>query len=230
MLSIKTILHPTDFSAHAGSALSLACSLARDYRAKLIMLHVQPNVPVAFGEFGSLPSEPAGSAESLRKRVQDLLPASFKGASEIHLVQGDAAAEIVAMAKHAQANLIVMGTHGRTGLGRLILGSVTEQVMREASCPVLTVRLPQTPGSVAVEPPEEPRAQSTDELSTVYSVINPIEAEIIRNALKSEGIRCVLEGAQQAAAVGVQAFPIKIQVRANDADRASRLIRERGPR
>src|SRR5947208_3270916 len=110
MLPIKTILHPTDFSPHANDALQMACALARDYHAGLILLHVRSTPPVPFGEFG-------------------------------------------------------------------------------------------------VPPPEMPEAP-----------------EVIRNALQSEGIPCVLEGAQQAGVTGLSGIPIKVQVRPEDADQATAFI------
>ena len=65
-----------------------------------------------------------------------------------------------------------------------------------------------------------------NDLVTVYSVTNPVEAEVIKNALQSEGMPCMLEGAQQAGVAGTMALPINLQVRASDADRAAKFIRK----
>jgi nucleotide-binding universal stress UspA family protein len=143
MFPIHTILHPTDFSDQAAAALSMAEALARDYGARLVVLHVLPPPPVIGGEMGSYIPEPDDPAE-LWEKLNAIKP---EGAIcvERFLVKGEAAEEIVRMARGENADLVVMGTHGRTGLGRLLMGSVAECVMRKAPCPVLTVKLPATP-------------------------------------------------------------------------------------
>jgi nucleotide-binding universal stress UspA family protein len=140
MLPIQTILHPTDFSERSGYAFQLACSLARDHGARLIVLHVMP-VPLVQEKF-LYREEMAGELNRLgapdaRVRV------------EHRLEEGDAATQILRVAQETGCDLIAMGTHGRTGLGRLLMGSVAEQVLRMASCPVLTVRAPLPPSEPA---------------------------------------------------------------------------------
>jgi nucleotide-binding universal stress UspA family protein len=151
MLPLRTILHPTDFSPGADYAYRLACSLARDYSAKLILMHVSVDPPPVYGEFGSMPHvssvhgdmlEPEGNMEALREKLLHLKPPDDRFATECVLVEGVPATEIVNLAKDKSCDLIVMGTHGRTGLGRLLMGSVAEQVVRTAHCPVLTVKTP----------------------------------------------------------------------------------------
>jgi nucleotide-binding universal stress UspA family protein len=142
MLAIKSILFPTDFSERSEVAFRLACSLARDHGARLIVLHVvAPPQTVAYEAMPMLPAYPPGYREELETRLRSLkAPAGV--AVDYRLEEGFAAAEIVTLAAEASADLIVMGTHGRTGLGRLLLGSVAEQVLRKAKCPVLTVKAP----------------------------------------------------------------------------------------
>ncbi|HZT97099.1 MAG TPA: universal stress protein [Chloroflexota bacterium] len=152
MLPIRTILHPTDFSEYSGYAFQLACDLARDYDARLIVLHVAAPPVVVYGE-GVLPPEPKDYKERLRERLQQVVIQDPKIPIEHRLIEGDAAREILRLAGEAKCNLIVMGTHGRTGLGRLLMGSVAEQVVRKAPCPVLTVKIPQrqlSPGEEAI--------------------------------------------------------------------------------
>jgi nucleotide-binding universal stress UspA family protein len=151
MLGIKTILHPTDFSERSGLAFRLACTLARDYGARLIVLHVA-EPPMAVPAEGALMFPLVVDLEPLRQRLQNLGPKDPHCQVEYRLVQGDAAAEILQLAEETKCDLIVMGTHGRKGLGRLLMGSVAEQVLRNASCPVLTVKTPRHP----VPPPPEP--------------------------------------------------------------------------
>lgn len=147
MLAIDTILHPTDFSERSEYAFRLACSLGRDHGARLVVLHVA--VPPHVGYLEGVPvvqEEPAENysekmweefhrMESLDPNVRDLR-------IETQMIEGDPAAEIVRAANELPSELIVMGTHGRTGLSRLLMGSVAEQVMRKAPCPVLIVKSP----------------------------------------------------------------------------------------
>jgi nucleotide-binding universal stress UspA family protein len=140
MLTLRTILHPTDFSERSEAAFRLACSLARDHRARLIVLHVIPP-PVSHAEAVAR-QEPHSYRE---ERWNDLYRLQAPGTGmdiEHRLADGDPAAEILRVAEESPCDLIVMGTHGRTGLGRLLTGSVAEQVLRHSACPVLTVKMP----------------------------------------------------------------------------------------
>lgn len=127
MLSIQTILHPTDLSPRSEYALQLACSLARDHGARLIVLHVVQ------------PPEDKGIAWDALVKRQAPDP---KVSMERQLEVGNPAKEILRLAQELRCGLIVMGTHGRTGLSRVLMGSVAEEVSREALCPVLTVKNP----------------------------------------------------------------------------------------
>ncbi len=142
MINIKTILHPTDFSENAGHVFRLACALARDYGARLILVYVRPVPPVSLDGGMVYEPEPAALEEALREQLYALQPGDARIPAERHLRMGDEATEIIALAKEKGCDLIVMGTHGRTGLGRLLMGSVAEQVVRKAPCPVLTVKVP----------------------------------------------------------------------------------------
>jgi nucleotide-binding universal stress UspA family protein len=133
MLTIRTILHPTDFSERSGYAFGLACSLARDLGARLIVLHVV---------HASLAAEKRGFGEDLSEDLNRMEIPDLKPPVERRLEEGDPATEICRVAKQAGYELIAMGTHGRTGLGRFLMGSVAEQVVRRAPCPVLTVKAP----------------------------------------------------------------------------------------
>jgi nucleotide-binding universal stress UspA family protein len=151
MFAVKTILHPTDFSERSDVAFRFACALARDYGARLVVLHVVELPPVAFGEGVMIPS-PAIEREPLREQLRQRLSESPEVRGEARLAEGDPAPAILRAAKDVSADLIVLGTHGRTGLGRLLMGSVAEQVVRKADCPVLTVKCP---------PPKPPAVQES---------------------------------------------------------------------
>jgi nucleotide-binding universal stress UspA family protein len=140
MFPIHTILHPTDFSDYSTAALRMAEALARDYGARLVVLHVMPPPPVVAGEMGAYIPE-LEDPTALWDRLNALQPEGSI-CVERFLVKGEPATEIVNMARGEKADLLVMGTHGRSGLGRLLMGSVAEWVMRKAPCPVLTVKMP----------------------------------------------------------------------------------------
>lgn len=145
MTPIRTILHPTDFSPRSEHAFQLACSLARDHSARLIVSHVLERPLIAYTGVAMAPPAPPPSADE-RHALQDQLhqiQSPDPAVSVQHLlVEGDPATAILQVAQEQECDLIVMGTHGRTGLGRLLMGSVAEKVLREATCPVLTVKTP----------------------------------------------------------------------------------------
>jgi nucleotide-binding universal stress UspA family protein len=141
MVTIKTILHPTDFSERSHYAFGLACALARDYRARLIILHVaEPPMPVTPATGPILPT--AINLDIPREQLYKVRPSDPTIQVEHRLIIGTAATEILQVAEEAKCDLIVLGTHGRRGLGRLLMGSVAEQVVRRAPCPVMTVKTP----------------------------------------------------------------------------------------
>ncbi len=140
MFLIRKILFPTDFSEHSQAAFEVACALARDYRAELLVVHVHrpPQVFAPDGIALAVPEEPL----DLRAKLAQVRPADSQVKVEHHLAEGDPTTEILNIAQSRGSDLIVMGTHGSTGLSRLLMGSVAESVLRKAPCPVLTVRNP----------------------------------------------------------------------------------------
>ena len=140
MLAVKTILHPTDFSAQADTALELARTLARDYAARVILMHVREISSAAYGDFGGFPINAGEDRKELQAQLAELKRRHEPEVVDYFLADGDPATEIVARAKKNSCDMIIMGTHGRTGLARLLMGSVAEQVVRKASCPVLIVK------------------------------------------------------------------------------------------
>jgi nucleotide-binding universal stress UspA family protein len=143
MLPIRTVLFATDFSKHSEYVYPLACALARDYGARLVLVHVVMKPVVIYGE-GVIPVDPDEEREVAKERLETLARATYGIEVEHRLVDGDPAREILETAKDVNAEMIVMATHGWTGLMRLLMGSVAEQVLRKASCPVLTIRTPAT--------------------------------------------------------------------------------------
>src|SRR5690606_35700405 len=147
MRAIHKILVPTDFSAHSAEATAWAADLARRYDASLTLIHVYQPASMALPE-GYVLMSPHGLADLLSEldtaldRARKDLERDERITPETMLLQGVPFAEIVGFARDGGYDLIVMGTHGRTGLKHALMGSVAEKVVRKAPCPVLTVRLP----------------------------------------------------------------------------------------
>lgn len=138
MINVNKILYPTDFSSFSNQAYFHAISLAEKHGASLTILYVHvPGVSSPSEADGSPPDK--GYWEEMLEQIRPVDP----GIRVRHvLLEGDPATEIVRFAQDAGMDLIVMGTHGRTGLERLLMGSVAEKVMRESPCSVLVVKLP----------------------------------------------------------------------------------------
>ena|SRR5579872_4023256 len=143
MPSIQTILHPTDFSESSQYAFETACSLVKDKNTRLIVLHVAlpSTAPIPFEPVPN-PLVPAESQEFLKGRYIWPQPSDPKITVEHRVAEGEAPHEILQLAKALKCDVIVMGTHGRTGLSRFLTGSVAEEVLRKAACPVLAVKTP----------------------------------------------------------------------------------------
>jgi nucleotide-binding universal stress UspA family protein len=145
MIEIRRILCPIDFSEHSRHAFGHAVAIARRYESAITALYVFTSMAVAAGE----PGVPVFDRLMLSDRDRDRLLADLKsfaagdiapGVAVDYIVrEGGVVAEILAQAQAMHADLLAMGTHGRSGFERLILGSVTEKVLRKAVCPVLTV-------------------------------------------------------------------------------------------
>ncbi len=145
MMTIRKILVPVDFSAHSREAQRWAAELAGRYDATLTLIHVYQPISYALPEGYVLPSANllADLEVSLSKALDDARSelVSIAGLKvNTQLLQGVPFAEIVRFAREGSYDLIVLSTHGRTGLKHALLGSVAEKVVRKAHCPVLTVR------------------------------------------------------------------------------------------
>ena len=147
MIDFERILHPTDCSPHADLALRYACGLTEQFGAELHLLHVVPDAAVidAGGALGGyLP--PQDWLDSLVKASKEqLAKIPERGwAANKHIVratvQGIVFLEIIRYAEEHAIDLIVVGTHGRSGLAHMLMGSVAEKIVRQAPCPVMTIR------------------------------------------------------------------------------------------
>ena len=133
------ILFPTDFSPLGETALEMATALAKQRGAKLVIAHVEePPMAYGGGELYSGIEEP--DRREMEAMLAAILPTDPAVGYEHRLLIGSPATAIVRLAESENFDLIVMPTHGRTGLSRLLMGSVAEEVVRKAPCPVLTVK------------------------------------------------------------------------------------------
>lgn len=139
-MNTKTILIPVDFSNAEKMALKCATSLAKEHGGQLLIVHVQ-EMPRAYGGemYYGIP-EP--SVEELWSMLRDVELPDPSIAVEYRLLSGDPAREIVRLANEEKVDLIVVGSHGRTGLARALLGSIAEAIIRKANCPVLVCKPP----------------------------------------------------------------------------------------
>jgi len=134
------IIWATDFSASSEKALAWAGLLARDLESTLVMLHVEPGQPTA--EFGSIYKGLADPHISeIAATLASIKPVQSDVRYEHRIRAGDPAAQIIAEAKERSAAAIVVGSHGRSGVRKLLLGSIAEGVLRDAPCPVMICRI-----------------------------------------------------------------------------------------
>ena len=136
---VQAILAPIDGSENAGQAVRVARTLARDLGARLVLLRVAP-LEIVPAEI-PMPIDLRPYEESLEGWRMLLDGPDLKSPIEVVLTQGEVAAEILNVAERKRCDLIVMGTHGRSGFSRLLLGSVAEAVLRRSNEPILAVKL-----------------------------------------------------------------------------------------
>ena len=149
MIKISIILHPTDFSPSSKHAMSYALSFAREFKAKLHVLHVIEEIASAM-YFDILQAPPLAQLmddieAQAKGALDELIPPEMRRGVEVECIirKGVPFLEIIRCAGEIGADVIVCGTHGRTGLKHALFGSVAEKVVRKAPCPVLSVRHPE---------------------------------------------------------------------------------------
>lgn len=161
MIALQNILIATDFGEPAGAALAYGRKLARTFGGTLQVLHVFEGVStrgIGVAYFGNPPDVQRHFEESARKRIEAFLTEEDRrdlGARAVVLDSNETALAIVNYARSARIDLIVIGTHGRSGVSHVLMGSVAEKVVRMAPCPVLTVHHPEhefiVPNALPVE-------------------------------------------------------------------------------
>jgi nucleotide-binding universal stress UspA family protein len=145
MFQPRVVLHPTDYSDCANHAFGIAVDLARQYGARLLVLHVADTLGAEYVTHGEAQSrrQPAAQQKHLYDQLHRVQAPAESGVTVHHiLAEGDPATVIAAVAAREHCDLIVMGTYGRNLLSRLLTGSVTQKVSHLAACPIMTVRMP----------------------------------------------------------------------------------------
>jgi nucleotide-binding universal stress UspA family protein len=146
MISIKSVLVPVDFSKESTLAVKFATSLAQQYGSKLYLLHVLEPLHTSFQvEIGNLREFEERRRATIREDLSRIIPAEIKkslGVEEILKIGSPVYHVIAEKAEELDVELIVIPTHGRTGLSHILLGSVAEKVIRHAPCPVFVIRNP----------------------------------------------------------------------------------------
>jgi nucleotide-binding universal stress UspA family protein len=145
--TFKRIVCPVDFSEPSERALAQAVTIAEQNGAALDVLNViEPLSPAMFSDgmlmaqADVLPAQSSELAQSMLEELKNKLCGAVQARTVLHVAVGAPFVEIVRYARECGADLIVMGSHGRTGIEHLLIGSVAERVVRKASCPVLVVR------------------------------------------------------------------------------------------
>lgn len=146
MPQFQRIVCPTDFSPTADAAARYAASLARAYSGELVLMHVLPQLHYPLRGLGMAEAFPH-LQEELHTRAKERLAEVVQSLGSdlrvrTELRDGETYEQVLACARDSKADIIVMGTHGHTGLKHALLGSTAERVVRLAECPVLTVRTP----------------------------------------------------------------------------------------
>ena len=147
MIRLSRILLPTDFSVYSGEATKYACAFAEKFDAELHLLHVLETRPSSTPEFAgglALPTSVKENREACEHALLKVLDSAWgqsrRGKIVRFIADGTPFVEIVRYARELSIDLVVLGTHGRSGLAHVLMGSVAERVVRKSPCPVLTVR------------------------------------------------------------------------------------------
>ena len=149
MIDLHRILVPTDFSKHSQNALTYAVAFAEKFGAELYLLHIVQDLALFIPDAVTVSppvSPPVGQlTAAVRGALDRLVQEKGLQRDNVHAEVRDGTPfyEIVQFAREKEIDLIVMGTHGRSGLAHVLMGSVAEKVVRKAPCPVLTVRHPE---------------------------------------------------------------------------------------
>jgi len=191
MQPFRTILFAADFSENSKEAFHAACSLAVESKTRLIVLHVvDPNWvaedPIYFGQQSVqfVAKRDEGHHEALKRKLAEVYTPNRPIDIQYHTREGDPQAEILRMAHEVGSDMIVMGTHGLTGLRWLLSGSVAIAVLREAHCPVLALR--------SAEPSRQDKEIRVILHPTDFSVSSEAPLRVARSLARDHGARLII--------------------------------------
>jgi len=148
MIQIKKVLHPTDFSDNSQKALEYAVAICEWHKAELTLLHVSEVLEFALPEYYMDRDEASRQLkerkDAAKKELGKIAAEHSKTGLRVNVLvaAGKPFIEIIRVAREQNMDMIVLGTHGRTGLAHILIGSTSEKVVRKAPCPVLTIRPP----------------------------------------------------------------------------------------
>ena len=140
-MNAKKILFTTDYSHLSDAALAFATMFAKDSGGRLVIVHVQ-EAPIAYGGGEMYYGVPEPETDELLNMLYAVTPNDASVPFEHRLLRGEVASAVVSLAEEEHFDLIVLGSHGRTGLTRVLMGSVAEAIVRKAHCPVLVYKQP----------------------------------------------------------------------------------------
>jgi nucleotide-binding universal stress UspA family protein/quercetin dioxygenase-like cupin family protein len=198
MSAIQTILHPTDFSENSQYAFQTACSLAKDHRAGLILFHVVPPLVAPLLPEPSPNPMVSADAQECLKRWHFVWPEPQDPTVRVEhrVAEGEAPKEILRLSQALKCDLIVMGTHGRTGLDRLLTGSVAEEVLRKSICPVMVVRVPPN-GTASVKPEAELKSGDVVDVRPLGTALVSAKTKTLMRADDLQIVRLVVPAGTQ---------------------------------
>jgi nucleotide-binding universal stress UspA family protein len=139
MFQVRRILYPTDFSSYSNQAYFHAVALAETHGASLTVLYVYTGP-------GESKRSPDADRRYWQSQLEQIRPSNSRIPVSHVFLEGDPGIEIARYAADANMDIVVMGTHGRTGIERMLMGSVAEQTLRAAPCSVLVIKLPKGGG------------------------------------------------------------------------------------
>jgi len=152
MINLETILVPTDFSEFSKYALQYAIAFAQTFKARIIMIHITPEREMDVIRQASVHMQGENFEELVkqrkaedRKQLDEFIPPELKKGITVETIHrvGIPFMEIIKAAREKAVDLIVIATHGKSGLSHILFGSVAEKVVRKAPCPVLSIRHPE---------------------------------------------------------------------------------------
>ncbi len=230
MLPIHKILCPVDPNQPSRQVLRAAGELAHLFGSELIVAHVETPAPAVMAGpeavVVSPPSVEREIMESSRKTLLEMIDQQeLKGLrTKVVVLEGDQALEIMRIAEEERVDLMVLGTHGRTGLDHLLYGSLAEKLVRLAKCPVLVVKTPVSGAATEEGPSHAAEAQKSD----IHAFAKAVEEEARDFGAVLDGLKIKLEGMTTQAKARYKAQIEELRTRGEDVQKKLGILKESG--